>query len=294
MADLHFIGIGAARSGTSWLHNTLKEHPRISFGLQKELNFFNDTYASYSAHILPKNFTKGLDWYLRQLVLEEDKINGEISPTYFTDENAPSRIKQLFPHVKILVILRNPIDRAYSHYRLFRSGPGISSPPDFDVAVHEYPDFRDGGLYFKHLSRYYELFPAEQIGVFLYDDLERNPEKLLRDVERFLGVNEFIPGNIHERVNQPHSPYPVSIEWGITQIRKLRRIPVVCKLLDTSTFLYLRDSLNQCLNSKRSVLQVKPPDEETVLHLKDFFSQDVKKLEPLIKRDLSMWLQNEP
>lgn len=72
MADLHFIGIGAARSGTSWLYNTLKEHPRISFGLQKELNFFNDTYASYSAHILQKNFTRGLDWYLRQLALEED------------------------------------------------------------------------------------------------------------------------------------------------------------------------------------------------------------------------------
>ncbi len=289
MKKLNFIGIGVQRSGTSWLYNALRQHPEVSFGMQKEINFFNETNCFYNEEVMPKNFSKGIKWYLRQLNLKEGKMNGEISPSYFSDEYASYRIKELFPNVKILAILRNPIDRAYSQYRFFCSGSRCHLHGNFDTAVRKYPEFIERGFYYKHLKKYYELFPRGNVGTFIYDDLAENPQKFLSDIEKFLGISEFMPENLFKKVNQPRV-YPQAVEKIIFEIRKFQRFPSVDRLFGTEAFIKLRDKFNENLASKRPVFKIDPLKKETIQYLKGVFREDILKLQQLINRDLSIWL----
>ena len=99
-----FIIIGCQRGGTTSLYNYITSHPDVEPASQKELHFFD------------YNFDKGLDWYKDQF--PDNKITGETSPYYIIHPHAPRRIAQAKPDVKILILLRNPGDRAYSHYNL--------------------------------------------------------------------------------------------------------------------------------------------------------------------------------
>ena len=103
-----FICIGVQRAGTTWLYECLKEHPEVFVPETKELHFFND------------NYEKGIEFY-SQYFEEADSVNqviGELTPNYYHDIQALQRISQKLPNVKVILILREPIARAYSHYQL--------------------------------------------------------------------------------------------------------------------------------------------------------------------------------
>lgn len=101
----HFLIIGAARSGTTSLYSYLVEHPRVVAAAKKELHFFD------------LRFPNGPAWYRDQFPsLSPDTITGEASPYYLFHSHVPKRVFKLLPHVKLIVLLRNPVDRAYSHY----------------------------------------------------------------------------------------------------------------------------------------------------------------------------------
>jgi hypothetical protein len=109
----NFVIIGAPRSGTTSLAHSLSQHPEVFVTMQvKELHFF-DT-----------NFDRGLDWYRQQFSGADAaaaKAAGEATPTYMYDETAMSRMAETVPDARLIAILRNPVDRAYSHYWMNRS-----------------------------------------------------------------------------------------------------------------------------------------------------------------------------
>jgi len=181
-----FLGIGPYKTATTWMHTFLEKHPEIMLPEKKEINFFSF------------NYDKGWDWYLGHYP-DQQQIKsavGDISPSYFSSELAPSRIAERLPGVKILVILRNPVDRAYSHYcmdlRLGKTSPQIDS---------EIFQFIEDGLYYKHLKRYFSVLPDKQFFVALYDELVENSALFIRQIYDFLGVAaDFIPDDINTRV----------------------------------------------------------------------------------------------
>ena len=165
MARPDYLIIGAQRCGTTSLMRYLGHHPDVVFKARKELNFFDSRW-----HL-------GLAWYGKQLGKRRPgKLCGEKSPNYLIDPVVPGRVKSVVPNVKLLVLLRNPVDRAYSHYKLARHLKREKRP--FAQAVMQ-PEtgwrkvasgFRLRGHYAEQLERWFEHFPREQFHIIRSED----------------------------------------------------------------------------------------------------------------------------
>ncbi len=196
----NFLIIGVEKGGTTWLHAQLKKHPEIFLPHTKEIHFFNKYSSNFIAH---DYYNLGLDWYLEFFKeYEGQQAIGEVTPMYICDPEAPSRIKQTLPDVKLIALLRNPVHRAYSHYWMARHKDHTKLTFK-EVIEQREPRFIERGLYYKQLKTYYELFNADQIMVLFYDEVFKNPEYWLSQVCKFIGVDEFYYQNdssVQERV----------------------------------------------------------------------------------------------
>jgi hypothetical protein len=196
---IDFIGIGAPRSGSTWLSQCLYEHPEIIFPnlksdqklhpLDKEQNFFSQ--ALFRRSYSQKNrYSKGINWYLNRFDwTDPNKIRGEFSVGYFADQKAPKRIKKHFPNIKLLAILRNPIEMIQSAYYHLKALVHTKVPNDFDQAVNQgkIKELRlNWGLYYQNLSKYFSLFPPKNINITLLDDVKKSPQKKIQKIYTFL------------------------------------------------------------------------------------------------------------
>jgi hypothetical protein len=209
-----FIIIGAQKCGTTTLYNILSDHPNILAATKKEVHFFDG------------RFTKGMNWYRGHfpLKLTRDRLSqslrqpvltGEASPLYLFHPLAPERIKIVLPGVKMIVILRNPVDRAYSHYQRERRD-GFESLSFEEALAHEdermageqekmltpginrsynfsHYSYKARGLYADQLRLWFSLFPREQFLILRNEDLSANPEETFERVYQFLGIPSWFP-----------------------------------------------------------------------------------------------------
>ena len=196
-----FLIIGAQKCGTTSLYHYLVQHPQIVPALQKEVHFFD------------LNFDKGLEWYQAQfqpLNSQNNLITGEASPYYIFHPLVPERVYQLFPKVKLIALLRNPVDRAISHYyhevRLGYETMGledaIASEPirlkgeiekiiadgNYYSFNHRHFTYLSRGIYIDQLQTWMKYFPKEQFLIIPSDDLFINPDRTLTKVFEFLGL----------------------------------------------------------------------------------------------------------
>lgn len=185
-----FIIGGAARSGTTSLFRWLAAHPDVSMPDEKEIRFFDS------------NFENGAAWYARQFPDSPVGVVGEASPRYLAHPQAAHRIASLVPSTKMVFVLRDPVERAYSDYLMDRArGRG---PRDFEEALDEpklWARYVGTGHYAEHLMRFYEALSPEQVEVVLFDDLVTRPTSTFLEVCRFLGITEEVNGQVGRRVN---------------------------------------------------------------------------------------------
>ncbi|GAB4244142.1 MAG: hypothetical protein Kow0049_33950 [Stanieria sp.] len=191
-----FIIAGAAKGGTSSLYNYLSHHPQILLPHKKELDFFW------------KNFQKGTDWYLAHFPSITDQpnfITGEATPNYIRFSVVAERIYQSFPGVKLIFLLRNPVERAISwHYHKVNHGQINSNLADaialelkqletqnvaeLAKAGYRNPDNILGSLYLYQLQPWLELFNREQFLILPSEELYTNPAQVMEKVFKFLGL----------------------------------------------------------------------------------------------------------
>ena len=198
-----FIIIGTVKGGTTSLYNYLTLHPSILPAIQKEVNFFNRNYI----------FQKGLKWYLAhfpQIPQNLNLIAGEASPNYMYYQGAAKRAFKCLPEVKLIVILRNPIDRAISHYYMARRlGQEkrsleaalaeevniIKSIPQSSFEAVNFLQKPAGylrcGFYVYFLKQWMNLFPREQVLVLKSEEMYENPAATMKQVFDFLGVPNY-------------------------------------------------------------------------------------------------------
>ena len=207
-----FLIIGAARSGTTSLYEYLIQHPCIMPGVGKEIYFFD------------KKFDQGVNWYksffpttMAKSKLEKKQrtkcLTGEATPRYLHYPHAPKRVFNLVPNVKLIVLLRNPIDRSYSHYQMeVDSGHEELSFEDAidqekQKIVHDMKkmekdenfysvnfyrkSYLDRGIYADQLKRWFEFFPKEQFLIIQSEDLYSNTPKVYEKVLKFLDLPKF-------------------------------------------------------------------------------------------------------
>ena len=171
-----FVMAGCQRCGTTWVDAALREHPEIFLPAQKQTYFFD------------QNYDKGIDWYLNQFATatSEQIAVGEIATGYSLTSSVPLMAEHL-PHIKIIMAMRHPVERAYSNYQVRKAVNNWSS---FESALEEDPEFYERGKYIEQIEALLEFYPRENLHLVLYDDLKANDRKYLRDMLQFIGVDD--------------------------------------------------------------------------------------------------------
>lgn len=174
----NFLYIGPDKAGSSWLHEVLIRHPEVYLSPAKDLYFFDRYYD------------RGPAWYARQFAAAQDhhQVVGEICQDYLFHPLAAERIHRLLgDEVKLMVTLRDPVDRAFSSY-LYMLKHGID-PGSFEQALSSRPELIEHGSYATGLRRFLDEFDQGSIHVAVFDDLAADPQGFIDDVVTWLGVD---------------------------------------------------------------------------------------------------------
>ena len=231
----NFLYIGPDKAGSSWLHETLIKHPDVYLSPAKDLYFFDRYYD------------RGLAWYAAQFKdAGAQEVVGEICQDYLFHPEAAERIHEsLGPDVRVMVSLRDPVERAWSSY-LYMRKHGIG-PDTFAAALESRPELLDHGRYATGLDRFLALLPRENVHVALFDDLTSDPQGFLDGVTDFLGVasqpltekelEARLPAASARSVALAHAARRAA-DWvrehdGASVVGRVKRSPLVHKLLYT-------------------------------------------------------------
>jgi len=288
---IDFIGIGAPKSGTTWISQCLDEHPDICHSHRFETVFFENTNF----------YRKGLAYYGKFFAhYKLGQKRGEITPTYLYSAETAQRIKEAFPQVKLIVCLRNPIERAHSHYTAHeRHGKNIIWLKSFDeIRGNQGNPYFKRGLYYESLQWYITIFGRENILILIHDDIKTDPRQFMQKIYSFLGVNpDFVPPSLLKRINaaEERGVYSKSInQWLLYGKlgKALSRLPFYKQLrrllIWTRIFKYTRKAIG-LLNKRNKAWVRSPMSQETREFLKRAYQKDIANLETLLNRKLDFW-----
>jgi hypothetical protein len=292
----NFFLIGAMKAGTTSIYHYLGEHPEIFMSALKEPRFFAfDGRVSYSG--------PGDDEFIPVMSLEaysslfdgvcDEKAIGEASTVYLYSPIAAACIRGRLPHARIVAVLRDPVDRAYSNYA-YMVRRGYEPLGDFWAAAQAEKErihknwqpvwhYVNHGFYYGQIKRYLDVFPAPQIKVCLYDDLVADPVKFVQGIFCFLQVNETFVPDVSRRYNEGRIPRNRTLHQVLVKpnpVKSLFKLLVAQKL---------RRRLEIILREKN--LQAPSPlSAELRARLRKLYREDILQLQNLIRRDLSCWL----
>jgi hypothetical protein len=200
----NFLFVGADKAGSTWLFRVLQRHPDCFVPPAKDIYFFDRFYG------------RGLKWYASFFKAAPPEVSavGELSHDYLYSDDAAERIATVLPDVKILIFLRHPVERTFSEYLyLVRSGLARQDSLRETLAADGSPI--EHSRYARHLPRYLTRFPAEQIGIFYYDELTRDPVAFADAVCSFLGLQRRDGIDYHERVLSAARPRSGLVARGV-------------------------------------------------------------------------------
>jgi hypothetical protein len=278
--------VGAPRAGTTSLYNYLKQHPEVFMSPIKEPHHFarKDIYEFLDEISPPKIISDFRDYISLFRDGKGKKIRGEASITYLYSKSATREIYELIPDAKIIISLRNPIERALSHFKLDILH-GIIIAKSFCEAIRKRPLYLWMGLYYEHVKRYIETFPKQNIKIIIYDDLKNDPLYVMKDICRFLEIDENYVFNIGlKKYNASLIPKNVYFHTLATRARKILREVVHPNLYSRIREIYKMFFLSE--NSNSFDFDV----SRCIDFLTNYFKEDVEKLSELLGRDLSFWL----
>lgn len=292
-----FLIVGAAKCGTTSLHYYLKDHPNIFLPELKEPKFITSQFMKFpfcgpGDYEVERGLIKQYEGYIQ--IFSDAPANatvGEASAdTLFFYENSIPIIKKFLGETKIVILLRNPIERAYSAYmHMIRDNRETLS---FREALDSEEErmkqnwefiwlYKQVGLYSEQVKAYLDNF--EHVKIYLFEDLKDDPQALLKDLFLFLNVDTtFVPKNLQERYNVSGIPKNKFMHWFLhnKSIRSLFK-PFIPEAK--------RREIMKKLKSN-NLKKVSMFDEDRN-YLKEYYQKDIKKLETLIDRDLSHWLK---
>lgn len=296
----NFLIIGAHKAGTTSLYHYLKQHPQIYMSSVKETNFLdyegeNWEFRGPGGNVIKLFPVTNIEAYqtLFQEVSNETAI-GEASPRYLYNPRVPERIQHYIPDTKLIAILRDPVERAFSNFSHFVRD-GYEPLDDFSQAIQEAEvrfrnDLPGGkyvryGFYYAHLKTYFERFNRAQIRIYLYEEFKANPLCVLQDIFRFLNVDDTFTPDVSLKYNISGIPrnkilhrYLSNLTWPDN--RSILKLLIPEKLLWCISVSLYNWNLNK--------LQLLP---EVRRQLIEVYREDILKLQDLIQRDLSKWLE---
>jgi hypothetical protein len=275
-----FLGIGVQRGGSTWLHTLLAGHPDVYMPTRrKEIRFFDRYYEN------------GLGWYESFFCPPEDankyKAIGEISPEYYECEECPERIYNTLPEIKMIMMLRHPISRAYSQYGFNVQRRNFKG--SFENFLATRPRALEKGFYSRYLKNYLRYFDRKQFLPLLFENVFADLPKTKTMVANFLEIdaNKFPLSDINGKVNASTVPNHQSLYGFVVKTgRKLRK-----RNLEPVVDFVMRLGIQRFL-SKGDPLQ--PLDKELKKQLSQAYYEEFDELEKCLQIDLSSWRNEKP
>ncbi len=289
-----FMCVGAPKAGTSSLHHILVQHPDIFLPEIKETGFF----------MFDDLYNNGIEFYKNEYFKKrgDEKIAGEIDPSYMFPDYVAERIYEAFGEdLKLIFMFRNPVDRAYSHYwmnvrRVFEDVDFASAIEDSDKRCEHNVENRkycyvEMGLYAKRVKNFLKYFKKENMFFIVFEnDFLKNREQTIKKILEFLEVNPDVPLNLKIKANPAKMPV-------FSFVGKLLYHESIFKKFARGV---VKSRVNRA-KIKKSIYKIMyedfvPPILHNEVKLKwidRFFIEDIKELEKIIDRDLSVWYRNE-
>lgn len=274
-----FIGVGAGKCGSTWLHDNLAKHPQVCDSNLKELNYFSDLYDEHP-----------FSWYESQYCdCGPSLIRGEFSVTYLAHPEAPKRIKRHYPEVRLLAIVRDPVRRTFSNYlHSIRKGD-ISPKMAFAEFIQDDRNLAPA-RYHEHLARWFALFPRERIHVIVLEEFLSDPLAGYRKLFEFLQIDpSFVPPGYDRPSNEARAYRYLWVENALVRTYRFlsRRgyTRLVKRVVDSRVGEWIR-AMNSSGGEGPSLLTA---DRDVLV---EYFGPHNRELSALIGRDLSRWSQS--
>jgi len=275
MSQLDFLIVGAQKSGSTSLRAFLEEQKKDIFILNRELHFWNRNGQYQDG--------AGLNAYLENFAeAKPNQVKGEKSPSYLVSKEAPERIHKHFPKVKIIAILRNPIDRAYSAYWHGRRVGAIETSTTFGEAVRNYKvnqgkpygDLVSAGFYSEQIARYLIFFPLKQLHVISFESTLTQSSDELHEVLKFLLPHSTIANQ------ESQLAFPKRNVARASRFPKLNEAIFKSKLLSYST---------KSRISKKSLVDLKVPEmlEDDRKFLQEIYAGENHALQSILGKNFA-------
>jgi len=286
---VNFFIVGAPKAGTTSLYHYLNEHPQVEMSSQKEPDYFSDKAIHEQGMYYGKNRVNTLDKYESLFVHKESVVYGEGSVSYLFYDNVAEDIKKYNSNAKIIIMLRNPIDRAFSHYLMdYRLGLVSDSFEDIinKKSNHKnahlfYQQYIEVSEYTKQIQRYFDNFNEANILIIDYDNFKRDVAGTVNEVYHFLNISTEFVADVKTKYNTFILPKNKGIRliYSFVILRKILTF-IFPKLLIKIIrgFLFKTDKKPELLKKTRN-------------QLKQFFSDDVRKLSEVLTQDFSKWIK---
>ena len=295
---VNFFIVGAAKSGTTSIANYLNQHPDVFIPSVKEPKYFTvkDNIFPHNGpgdNIIDELVVRDLAEYNALYLGKDDVTCGDASVDYLFYKNAAKRIVNYNENSKIIIILRNPVDRAYSAYlHLFRDGRETLSFEEA-LSVEEkrfgrnwefFWRYFECGLYSSQVKRYLDLFPLHNIKIILFDDFVSNELSLIRDLYQFIGVDSIFVPDVSKKLNESGIP---NNRWVYSLMNKKNPIKELVKT-------FLPKKIRSRIKSKidKDNLNKIPMDTRIREILIEKYRSDIIDLEEMTGCDLHLWLDD--
>ena len=289
----NFFCLGAAKSGTTTLYDILRQHPEIYIPNFKEPHFFD----------IPENFENGLDWYARNYYKKANKkIIADFTPSYLFDENAPKRIfESLGKDMKFLVIFRNPVDRAYSHYlhskrdnheiEIFEEALELEVSrlkkykDQFDYLSYLRHSYLQQGLYAEMIDRYLQYFSLDNfLFIHFEDEFLQDRDLTIRNILDFLKVDNSILLNTDIRSN-PSSKEKSRVLKKIIKKRGWWRKVIKFMVPSIQLRQIIRNRIQRINSTEFKYQQLNKEVKSDILE--KYFREDISNLERIINKKMN-------
>jgi hypothetical protein len=297
-----FLIAGTVRGATTSLHYYLEQHPAIGMSAIKEPNFFlfdasSDPYVN-DRSIITKSVARRRDYEDLFSAVAAKPARGEASPLYLYTQETPARVMEVIPDVKVIALLREPISRAWSHFLHLYRGEAAAAVDRFRAAIATelpkpdvYEPYEAGhhflriGRYANQIDRYHETFDPKSVLALDYADIQNDAAEVLAQVCAFLGVDPgfvFDLGTVYNRSGVVRSPV-------IGHVQRVAKIiqPYAKRALPRA---FVRQAGKaRARFEQRTFDQAAPLPDDLVGQLREWYADDIARLESLLDRDLSHW-----
>lgn len=285
MQQANLFIVGAPKAGTTSLYHYLEEHPQVFMSAIKEINFF--TFQQIEEQGLYYDATpvrSKTDYDALFATVQAETAIGEASVSYLFYPGTAEKIKDYNPNAKIIMVLRSPIERAFSHY-LMDQRLGLVTVSFWEVlsAPEKYPmhfqQYVQLGNYYKQCQSYLKAFGKGNVKIFTYESIKSDLSGVVKELYDFIGVDSDFSADL----TKVHNPYSAPKNAMVMHFYKLRKLRVLMrKLLPEQLVRFLRQRFFE-FGNKPSI------SEREYAFLAAYYQEGIDQLSELLNKDLSHW-----